>query len=82
MHLYMALDILITAETLLTLEQFLDRMRPPKEQRHLLDLKYEIKNQSVFLLEVRPKPFNEQEIMENPFAKITWALAHQAWKLY
>jgi hypothetical protein len=78
----MAIDILQTADVIETLENFLDKRRPPEEMRSQLDLSYKIENQSVTIYEIRPGWDKPNEIIETPVAKITWVKARELWKLF
>lgn len=51
----MALDTLQHAEIIRELEIFMDKRRPPEHIRDQLDLIYEIDQQSVVLMTVRPR---------------------------
>lgn len=78
----MALDIITTAETILALENFLARRRPPEHIRHQVDLDYKIENQSIILFEVRPHWQKQDEKIETPIAKATWVKTQQCWRIY
>jgi len=78
----MALDILKTADVIETIENFLDKRRPPEHIRHKVDLDYKIDNQSVVIFEIRPDWDDESQKTENPIAKTTWVKTKQTWKIF
>lgn len=78
----MAIETLHTLEIIEALENFLDRKRPGEELRNKVDLGYKIEKQSVVIYEVRPRWDNPPEMIESPFAKATFVLSRQLWKVY
>jgi len=78
----MGLDVIKKAETILALEGFVDRNRPPEEIRNELDLGYKIENQSIIIYEVRPHWVIEGEKIEQDVAKATWVEAQKCWKIF
>ncbi len=78
----MPLDILKTADIIETIENYLEKRRPPVEMRDKLDLDYRIENQSVVIFEIRPDWMDENEKIERPIAKTTWVKARQYWKIF
>ncbi len=78
----MALDILKTADIIETIENFLEKRRPPENIRHELDLDYKIDKQSVVIYEIRPRWDNKTEKIESPIAKTTWVETQQVWKIF
>ena len=65
-----------------TLENYLLKNRPPVKIRPKLDLGYEIKGQSVILFEIRPLWNNPSKILHHPYAKATFVLKGNCWKVY
>ncbi len=65
-----------------TLENYLSIYRPPVKIRPKLDLGYEIKGQSVILFEIRPYWDNPSEMLHHPYAKATFVLKDNCWKVY
>lgn len=63
-------------------EKFLKERRPPAHIRNQLDFGYRIENQSVELVEIRPRWNNPEEKMESPFAKATYVKKEKLWKIY
>lgn len=78
----MALDIILAAETINALENFLDKRRPPADIRQQVDLDYRIENQSLLLFEVRPHWKKPNEKIESPIAKATWVHTQRCWKIF
>lgn len=60
----------------------MDRRRPPVHVRAKLDFEYQVKQQSIELLEVRPMRDKPQEILKRPFAKATFVRLQNLWKIY
>jgi hypothetical protein len=61
---------------------FLSRRRPRPEIRDQLDLKVEIKNRDLLLLEVRPQWNDKSKIMEHAVAKMKWVGTQNVWRLF
>lgn len=78
----MPLDALQSAETIVALEVFLDKRRPPEHIRHQLDLSYKIENQSIIIFTIRPHFMNKEDRIESPIAKTTWVKIQNIWKIY
>jgi len=64
------------------LDAYLAIARPNPEIRHQVDLGYEIENQSVTLLEIRPNWMNPEIIQKFAFAKATFVKIQNVWKVY
>ena len=62
--------------------KFLYNRRPPIEIRDKVDLAYRIKDQSVFIYEIRPKWDDEKIIVEEKIAKATYVRAQKHWKIF
>ena len=56
--------------------------RPPLEIRDKLDLGYRIKEQSVYLFEIRPGWNKPEEKIEPMIAKATYIKSKDHWKIY
>ncbi|WP_163717713.1 DUF3024 domain-containing protein [Mangrovibacterium lignilyticum] len=78
----MALDIVKTANTILALENFLAKRRPPEHLRDQIDLNYKIEDQSIILFEERPHWQKPGVTIESKIAKAAWVKARQCWKIY
>jgi hypothetical protein len=78
----MALDVMKTAEIIETLENFIEKKRPPVEIRPKLDISYKIENQSVIIFEIRPRWNNPAEYHESAIAKTTFIHTKQYWKIF
>ena len=50
----MPISPLQTLDIIEVMEGFIDKMRPPEHIRHQVDLSYNIKDQSIFVVEIRP----------------------------
>lgn len=75
-----------TSEEKQTIEEkiqaFLDRKRPRKDIRHLVDLDCKIKGQSILIYEVRPHPVHPEEKIYPAVAKATYNKSRKIWKIY
>lgn len=65
-----------------TLERYLLKYRPPIKIRKQLDLGYEIKGRSIVLFEIRPQWNDPRKIVYEPYAKTTYVLKDNIWKVY
>ena len=63
-------------------EAFMAERRPPPHIRPQLDLEYQIHNQTVELLEVRPAWNCPSEVMRRPIAKATYFRVWNQWNVY
>lgn len=61
---------------------YVESHRPPAHIRAKLDIDYKITDQSLELLEVRPRWDNPNEIMRSSFAKCTFVKKTKTWKVY
>lgn len=61
---------------------FLAARRPPPHIRAQVDLEYSIHNQTIELMEVRPRWNKHSEIAKRPFAKATFVRATNEWRIY
>jgi len=61
---------------------FMKKHRPPVEIRLKLDLVFRIEGLNVFISEVRPRWDNPSEFVEYPFAKTTYVIGRNRWKVY
>ena len=78
----MAIDILETVDIIETMENYLEKARPPENIRKQLDLGYKIENQSIILFEIRPVWKNPAEFAEHDFAKASFIKGKLIWKVY
>ena len=78
----MALDIPKSVEIIEIMENYISRVRPPKEVRHQVDLAYEIENQSIILNEIRPFWNDSNKILSRGYAKATFVHQQNIWKIY
>ena len=78
----MAIDTLKTLDIIEVMENFVDKRRPPLHIRHKLDISYRIEDQSVTIVEVRPKWDNPEIIRDHPVAKATFIKAKNYWKIF
>ena len=62
--------------------KFLYNRRPPIEIRNKVDFAYRIKEQSIFIYEIRPKWDDEKIIIEEQIAKATYVRAQKHWKIF
>ena len=78
----MALDLMNTVEIIEVMENYIARVRPPKEIRDKLDISYRIENQSIILFEIRPDWKDKTKYLNHDFAKTTYDKKNAAWKIY
>ncbi|HEY1869579.1 MAG TPA: DUF3024 domain-containing protein [Chitinophagaceae bacterium] len=79
----MAIDVLETVGLIELLENFIEKIRPAREEaRKELDFGYNIEDQSVLLLEIRPDWRNREIIRQSPFAKATYVKKRAIWKIF
>jgi hypothetical protein len=78
----MAIDTLRTLEIIEVMENFVEKRRPPEHIRLKLDIRYRIDNQSITIVEVRPKWNNSEVIRDHPVAKATFVKAKNYWKVF
>lgn len=79
----MPIDALRTIDIIEQLENFVSRLRPKNEEtRKKLDFGYNIDDQSIFLLEIRPDWINPAVIRQRPFAKATYIKSRDIWKIF
>ena len=78
----MALTLLEAKRCEQQLAAFLRRRRPPPRIRKQLDIGYELVNQSVELLEVRPDWRDNRKTVKTPIAKATYVRTQNIWRVY
>lgn len=80
----MAFDGTEAARAKRTVEEFIDRRRPPEDIRDELDLGYQIDtdDQSLQVHEIRPHWQNPDETLETPVVKVKYVKPRNIWKLY
>jgi Protein of unknown function (DUF3024) len=78
----MALDVLNTMGVIEKMENYISKVRPPKEIRHKLDINYRIENQSIILFEIRPVWNDKTQFQQLDYAKTTFNKTNQIWKIY
>lgn len=78
----MALDITKSVNIIETMENYIAKVRPRNEIRHQLDIGYEIKGQSIFLHEIRPKWTDRKIIQTHDYARVTFVKGKNIWKVY
>ncbi len=78
----MAIDILETVDIIETMENHLEKIRPPENIRKQLDIGYKIENQSIILFEIRPVWNNPGVFAEYAFAKTSFIKSKNLWKIY
>lgn len=62
--------------------KFLYYRRPPEEIRDKVDLTYRIEGKSVYIYEIRPKQDNEEILIEEQIAKVTYVKTQKHWKIF
>ncbi len=78
----MQLTELETAHAKKSLDEFMERRRPPAHIRSQVDLGYRITGQSIELFEIRPVWNQPSKKMENPIAKTTFVRTQKVWRVY
>jgi hypothetical protein len=78
----MAIDEMQAGEIIEEMERFLSRIRPPEAIRSQLDIGYRIEDQSILVLEIRPRWDKPEIRLEMPIAKTTFVKARNHWKVY
>lgn len=78
----MSLDILVTLDTIETLENYIDKIRPSEELRDQIDIGYKLENQSIIIFESRPYFHRPDQRFESAVAKATFVKAKQSWKVF
>ena len=56
--------------------------RTPEQFKDKLRFEYEIDNQNVIIYEVRPAFHDPEEYTKMPFAKLTYVISKNIWRLY
>lgn len=64
------------------MDTFIEKRRPPEHLRDQVDLSYRIEEQSIVIVEIRPRWNDPQSIIELPIAKTTWVRSRKVWKIY
>lgn len=78
----MALDLMNTVEIIEVMQNYIARVRPPKEIRDKLNISYRIENQSIILFEIRPDWKDKRKYLNHDFAKTTYDKKNTVWKIY
>lgn len=78
----MALELFSMVDIIETMENYIAKNRPDIEVRHLLDIGYEISDQSVILHEIRPRWNKPSEIQNIAYAKTTFVKNKNYWKVF
>jgi Protein of unknown function (DUF3024) len=79
----MSLDVFQTVDLIESLENFIEKIRPTKEEiRRKLDYGYSLEGQSVILYAIRPQWKNPEVLSQHPFAKATFIKKSGLWKVY
>jgi hypothetical protein len=64
------------------LERYIESVRPNPSIRHEVDLTYELDGRNVYLVEIRPAWNNPDIILRSQFAKASYIIKHDHWKVY
>ena len=78
----MAVDVLQSLEIIEVMENFISHVRPPEEMRSKLDISYTIDDQSIIIIEIRPKFRAPGEVMNSSIAKATFVTSKNHWKVF
>jgi hypothetical protein len=66
----------------LMMDKFIKLHRPHPDIRHNLDIGWRMKDQSVYLFEVRPQWDNEAILHKYDYAKATWVQSRKHWEIF
>lgn len=61
---------------------YVERVRPPVEIRHELDITYTVEGHNVFINEVRPAYPSKTQLRASPNVKFTYVESRDVWKIY
>ena len=64
------------------LERYIETVRPKPSIRHQVDLAYELDGKNVYLVEIRPAWDKPEIILRSQYAKATYVIKHDHWKVY
>jgi len=64
------------------LERYIETVRPKPSIRHQIDLGYELDGRNVYLVEIRPVWDNPDIILRMQYAKATYVVKYDHWKVY
>ncbi|MCM4161300.1 DUF3024 domain-containing protein [Antarcticibacterium flavum] len=78
----MAFDQAQLTEIKIEAALFLNNNRPPGDIRHLLDLDFYIKGQSVIIYELRPDLKKANSVIKTEAGKATYVKNTNCWKVY
>ena len=78
----MAFTLPDTVDIIEIMENYIQKIRPPENIRHQLDINYKIDGQSIILFEIRPHFEIPDLILEPAYAKATYVKAEDIWKIY
>jgi hypothetical protein len=78
----MAFNLENTVDIIEIMENWMERIRPPLHIRPELDISFKIDRQSIILFEIRPSFRNPSELIELPFAKVSFVKSENIWKVY
>ena len=68
--------------TEIQIKGFIEKIRPPKEMRHEVDVSFFFKNNLVEIFEVRPK-WDDKNIIQNlPIARAKFVKSKNIWRIY
>lgn len=65
-----------------TINEFMEKRRPPVEIRDEVDLGYTMDKQTVLIFEIRPVFMKPEKKVEIPVAKTTYDRKSDLWKIY
>lgn len=78
----MAIDALHSIDIIETMENFLNRKRPPENIRDKIDISYKLEGQSIIIFEIRPQWNKPKNKIETPVAKTTFVKSKIQWKVF
>ncbi|WP_276483454.1 DUF3024 domain-containing protein [Paraflavitalea pollutisoli] len=77
----MALPLMNTVDVIELMENYVEAIRPSEDIRDMLDISYEIEDQSVVLFEIRPSWSTPGEKIHMRYAKATFVKKTNTWKV-
>jgi hypothetical protein len=71
-----------SVEIIEIMENYIAKIRPPKEIRDKVDINYRLGNQSIVLFEIRPIWNDKTKYQTHDFAKAIFNKKNNIWKIY
>lgn len=78
----MSFDPVQMHEIIEVMEDYLSKERPPEHMRDELDIGYQIEDQSILIVEIRPQWKKPTVKGQYPYAKATFVKSKNYWKVF